>query len=189
MVDGSASAGSDRGDGAVPLACPPASSVTPSSATWVPPHAAHTNQCTAQEAAAIASCLVENRDCAVAVRSTCHACAVSGPTSALASPLVVPAAGAPPELNVAGCVASLAGDTSAAGCGPKLVAHHDCLLKACVSCADAGDRARCREAADTTTCRAAKDAAACATPYLSQCVTGTTVLEAAYQLVTVACGP
>lgn len=169
--------------------CVPATAVTPAAKVWKQPHALRLNVCTAQEAAAIVQCFISKQNCDALVTQACHACAVSGDATPYASALIVNAQGQPAELNVEGCVANMTGDPSANGCGPKLAARFECANQACTACTDETQRQSCLSQADTGVCATTATNASCATPYLTQCVQGTTELDVAYNLVRLFCGP
>jgi hypothetical protein len=177
-------------DAAVPGVCSP-QPITAPAPVWIPPHALHRNVCTPQEAAAIVSCFVENQNCQVLVSSACHQCAVSGDTTPYSSALILhdQNPGKAPELNIEGCVGAVAGDPSAAGCGPRLAAKYSCSASSCGGCADPTGFQTCSAQADTSVCATANANAQCAAPYMSQCVQGSTELEVAFNLVKVFCGP
>lgn len=185
--DGGDASSSTTGDGP-PGPCDPAASVEPWDGTWQPPHALHRGVCTPQDASAIASCFIDAQSCDVAVSAACHDCALSSPQSGESAPLQTDEQGVPVGLNIAGCVAQLDGDPSEAGCGPKVEAYLDCVDQACAACTDPDLLPGCRDDADATTCSAAAAAADCAIPYLSQC-TGDTLLDTAFDLIAIFCGP
>ena len=147
------------------------------------------NLCSAEEAAALASCFIEKKNCEVGVRQLCHDCATSGAQSQMSSPLIYDATNQPAELNVEGCVGQLAGDPSANGCGAKLAARYACGAQACTTCADDASKETCSTSAGTTVCATQEAAAQCATPFLAQCKQGTTETQIAYNLLAIFCGP
>jgi hypothetical protein len=184
---GSSSAGSG-GEAAGAGGCAP-QPVSPMTPPWKEPHPLHQNVCSPSDAAAIANCFVAGQSCDQPVLVTCFQCAKSGLASPYASPLLSDAQGKPAGLNVAGCVGLLAGDGSANGCGPKLEAKVACTSEACAACADEASTKACAGAAATGVCAAQAAAAQCADPYLAECRKGESVLEIAFNLVALFCGP
>jgi len=178
-----------EGDGGVAGGCAPRPVTAP--AMWIPPHALHSNLCTAQDAAAITSCFVQGQGCDVVVSATCRACAVSGDTAQYSSALIVhdQSSARPLALNIAGCVGAVSGDLSAGGCGAKLAAKEACTASSCAGCTDPIEFQSCAAQAEASVCAAANAGAQCAAPYMAQCVQGTTELEVAFNLVTLFCGP
>jgi hypothetical protein len=182
------------GDGGGPVlppgVCAPQQSQPPPATPWIPPHALRRNVCTPQEATSIVKCMFQQQDCQAQVSAACHACSVTSMSDPYSGALVVSQQGQPPSINVEGCIAALAGDTSAAGCGPKYVARFDCEANACSQCQqDEQAFVACADQADRTVCATQTAAAQCAEPYLNTCFNGQSYLEVAFNLIKIFCGP
>lgn len=155
---------------------------------WRPPHAKQAGACTAQEAATLATCTLAKQPC-TGVSPGCQQCAVSNVgTSATYGALVIdPTGAAGPQINIEGCAATLLGDTTATGCGPKLQAQYHCELLTCGGC-DAAQAAQCATKAEQGSCATYMQAASQCAPAANQCIaSGTTTQAVAVALIQLFC--
>lgn len=155
---------------------------------WRPP-SPRQQVCTQQEAMAIATCFFNNQNCQTTVSAQCHHCAVSSPTtSSTYGAIIVDETGQrEPEVNVEGCVATLTGDTSATGCGGRLKATYACESAACTQCTDSSQLANCQRAAAQGPCAQQAQASAQCESTASQCMSGSSEAEVAFNLIQMFC--
>ena len=178
---------------------PPPGSVTPGGACapqavaqlsvppWRPPRALHAQHCSGAEATNLVNCYSgqQQQACDAQVTLPCHRCVVSDPTlDQTFGPIIFdPARPQDVEINVEGCVAALAGDPSAAGCGPKLQAANACRQQACRACEGQAAYSQCLSAAATGPCAQYEThARACSGTFLASCQQGQNAVQVALAL-------
>ena len=169
-------------------ACQPAA-VTTLDVQWRPPHAAHMQSCTAQEAQLLAGCFFGNQGCDQQISALCHQCAVSSAAASSTYGAIIVDEGGKrePEPNVEGCVAVATGDMTANGCGARLRAKFGCESQACQSCDDT-NRDACIRAADTGVCAAYSQPAASCMGSFTTCIgSATTSAQVALNLIQLFC--
>lgn len=190
------------------LACPPSAAVgfTP---TWKPPKPLHTGACTRDQAATVVDCAFDPSAKPAmcedffgdAGNSACMLCVLTDDFDTSYGPLVMH--GVYAALNLGGCIAALAGDTSATGCGAKVQAISECQRAACTGCPDPStgaqalsDYLKCQQEALSTVCLGYVDAGGCADPLIAPdgaaetCASGAnTFLDRARHLAHVFCAP
>jgi hypothetical protein len=182
------------------------STFTPS---WKPPTPFNQGRCTNTQINAFVDCLSAKPDAATcktftgdAANKSCLQCAATPATAAKYGPLVEGTVTI--QVNVSGCIANATGDTSATGCGAKVLANSQCEQAACeancpVSASDTGPEfmalLACQTKSDSSSCKTYANDAACADALTgdggtaNKCdLVGASFAENAVQMVKLFCG-
>ena len=177
--------------------------------SWKPPTPFNQARCTNTQINAFVDCLNGKPDAATcktftgdAANKSCLQCADTPATAAKYGPLV--SGTVTIQVNVSGCIANATGDTSATGCGAKVLANSQCEQAACeancpVSASDTGAEfmalLACQTKSDTSSCKTFAAAATCSDALVgdggvaNKCdLVGASFAENAVQMIKLFCG-
>jgi hypothetical protein len=127
--------------------------------TWHAPQPTVPGACSAKDIKALAKCVAgtsSNADCRYTVSADCGVCALSTHNDSTWGAIVTYPLTR--NINVAGCVAIVSGDSSDTSCAAKYAAAESCLDSVCGS-ATANDQAACRDHASQWGCKTYVDPA------------------------------